>query len=560
MLRRFVVLFALALVACSAKSEVKSGSGSSETHPAPGKPSFTLFTLAEVRGQIGPCGCTSDPLGDLSRSAKLIADARAAGPVLVLDAGSLLYAKSPIPPALDIEEEAKADLLVKTYKERLDVAAIGLGPADLAKTMASVRPARSVVNLKEPGDKVEAPKIIAIGGAKVGVFGVIAEDTIPGLALTDPVTASRAAIKDLRGKGAQLVIALVQAGAKKDATKLVKDIGGIDLAIAGLGQFAPEPDHAEPVEKIGDTWVITPVNRGQIIPRFDLTVRDGGKLADAIGPAAATARRAVLDAQLAAIDDDLKKFAADKSADPAFVKEKQVERIRLTAERDHLAVDPYAVPATGSFFLFDNVKVGKTLACDTGVQDLVTAFYKTTGDANAKAGAAIPVAAVAKGAAHYVGMDSCADCHQEAVDFWKKTVHANAWQTLVERGQQFDYECTGCHVTGYDKPGGTNMGHTDKLRDIQCETCHGPGSIHVDKGGLEKPFAIVKKPADDLCAGCHTKEHSDTFQHEAYLRDIVGIGHGPDARKALGEGPTGHSLRSAALDKAGRTLGAGCLR
>ena len=48
--------------------------------------------------------------------------------------------------------------------------------------------------------------------------------------------------------------------------------------------------------------------------------------------------------------------------------------------------------------------------------------------------------------------------------------------------------------------------------------------------------------------------------YEAYLRDIVGPGHGEDLRKKLGDGPTGHELRKAALDKAGRTLGAGCTR
>jgi hypothetical protein len=83
----------------------------------------------------------------------------------------------------------------------------------------------------------------------------------------------------------------------------------------------------------------------------------------------------------------------------------------------------------------------------------------------------------------------------------------------------------------------------------------------VAKGGLEKPAAIRRAPADELCASqCHTKDHSDTFQLEAYLRDVVGQGHGEARRQRLGDGPTGAQLRKAALDKAGRTLGAGCTR
>ena len=69
---RGVGLLALLLaVACSSKSEVKTNGNGSQTQPA-AKPTFTLFALAEVRGQIGPCGCTSDPLGDIARTAKLI--------------------------------------------------------------------------------------------------------------------------------------------------------------------------------------------------------------------------------------------------------------------------------------------------------------------------------------------------------------------------------------------------------------------------------------------------------------------------------------------------------
>jgi hypothetical protein len=55
------------------------------------------------------------------------------------------------------------------------------------------------------------------------------------------------------------------------------------------------------------------------------------------------------------------------------------------------------------------------------------------------------------------------------------------------------------------------------------------------------------KPTEERCRSCHTKDHSDTFALDPYLRDILGPGHGEDRRRALGAGPTGHELRSAAL-------------
>jgi len=482
-----------------------------------------------------------------------------------VDAGSLLYSHVPVPAPLVTQEELKADLLARTYEKTLLADAVGLGPADLPEAASPhagdrLRLPRLVANAPTlPG----APtKLIEIGGARAGVLAVIAQGAVAGLSVTDPVAAGKQAVAALRGQGAQVVIGLVQADSKRAAVKLVRDIGGIDLAIAGLGLAAPDPERIEiEPQKIGDGWLVVPANRGQMVARFDVTLRGPGPLADAIGAGAAAARIGVLDHDLAALDADLKAFAQDRSADPGFVAQKRRERDQLAAERDRLKTHPLAVPARGSYFTLDQIRINKALACNVPVQDAISEFYRHTGEANVKAAASVAVTPPAKGQASYTGTESCSDCHAEAVEFWNKTVHAQAWKTLVDRGQQFDLDCIGCHVTGWEKPGGSNLAHNDKLRDVQCETCHGPGSIHVTKGGLEKPFAITRAPADNLCASqCHTKEHSDTFQLQAYLRDVLGPGHGEQRRKQLGDGPTGAQLRKAGLDKAGRTVGAGCTR
>ena len=553
------VLAALVAVACSSKSEVKGGAQGSAGR---GGPSFTLIALAEMRGQIGPCGCTSDPLGDISRTAKLIEAARAAGPTLVVDAGGLLYSKSPVPPHLDAQEELKADLLTATYKDALGVAAVGLGPADLAKGPEKVRLPRQVVNVQDPKLPVEAPKVIELGGLKVGVFGVVGLARVGDLPAGDPIAPSKAAIAQLEQQGAQVIVALVQADSKRDAVKLVRDIGGIDVAVAGLGLAAPEPEVIDTeATKVGDGWLVVPGNRGQVVSKLDITLRGTGPLADAIGPGGAAAKMQSIDKQLAALDADLAKFAADKDADPAFVARKQAEREELAKQKAQLAQSPLVVPASGPYFTLDQIRVNKQLACAVQVQDSVTAFNRAAGDANVKAAAAVPVAPVPAGTATFVGGEACDDCHSDAVTFWKTTRHAQAWETLEERGQQFDFDCVGCHVTGWERPGGSTLAHNETLRDVQCETCHGPGSIHVAKGGEEQPPAVTRMPDEKLCATqCHTKEHSDTFDLQPYLRDIVGKGHGEALRRALADGPTGHELRKAALDKAGRDLGSGCVR
>lgn len=558
-----IVALAFALACCS-KSDVKSGGGavgSSVDSGPPPKPTFTLFALAEMRGQIGPCGCTSDPLGDISRTAQLIDQARAAGPTLVVDAGSLLYSKSPIPPHLEAQEQLKAKLLLDTYKERLQVAAVGLGPADLAKGAGHVALPRQAANVTDKSVPVEAPKVIDVGGAKVGVFGVAMPDVIEGVAAGDPVAAGKAAVAELEGKGAQVIVGLLQAATKKDAAKLARDIGGIDFAIAGLGANAPEPERVDiEAQKVSDGWLVVPANRGQIVPRLDVTVRGGGVFVDAVGSGAASAKIAALDKRIAELDEELKRLAADPSAEPAFVKQSEDERKQLLEDKNRLAKQPLVVPRQGSYFTMQQLRIAKTLACDQPVQSAVTAFYTAAGEANLEAAGDTKPPAPPKGKASYVGGEACDDCHGDAVEFWQKTRHANAWETLVERGQQYDLDCIGCHVTGWAAPGGANLAFNEPLRDVQCETCHGPASIHIEKGGEEKPPSVWRAAPSDLCASqCHTKEHSDTFELKAYLRDITGPGHGEALRKQLGDGPTGGELRKAALAKAGK-FGPGCIR
>ncbi len=530
----------------------------------PGPPSFTLFALAEVRGQLGPCGCTSDPLGDLARTAQVINDARAKGPVLVVDAGSLLYAKANPGPAHAAQEEKKAELLVRAYHDTLQVAAIGLGPADLIAGPASVRPARQLANAATDNTvPVEAPKIVKVGDVNVGIFGVAEADTVVGVTVTDPVAAGKNAVAKLRSQGATVIVGLLQSSSKRNVQALAKAIGDIDFAVAGLGSAAPEPDQVSPrAEDLGDgTFLVMPSNRGQIISRIDVMVKNPGRFTDAVGPGAARDVATQLDRQLTSLDKDLAGFAADPQADQAFVTAKKAERAAIAADKAALAQTPWRMPASGNFFGFEQVKINKALGCDAAIQKATNEYNLAVGQANVAFASTQPVAKHPKGAPRYVGVEACVDCHQEAVDFWKTTRHAQAWKTLEDRSQQFDLDCIGCHVTGWEKPSGATMAQNQNLRDVQCETCHAPASIHVAKGGEDKPLSIMKEPPQDLCASsCHTKEHSDTFDFKPYLRDVLGPGHGENERKRLGDGPTGKSLRTAALEKAGKLLGPGCMK
>ena len=553
--------YLLGIAACAALAAC-SGRGTAGG-PATPATRLTVFALGELRGQIEPCGCTTDPLGDLARTAELVSQARAKGPVLVVDSGSLLYTQAVVSEQARPQEELKADLIATIYRDQLGVAAVGLGPNDLALGPGGTRLPRQAANVPAgAGIELEAPKVVEIGSERIGVFGVVDPARVPGLGATDPVAAATAAVADLRGKGAGRVVALVTM-TRKDAVALARTVAGIDLMVISAGLEAPRPETVSALaDQVGSTWILVPTDRGQVVSRLELNLRGAGPLVDAVGAEAAAARKRELDQRVAGLDGQLAAWASDPTADPAFVAARKQERDELAAEAAALVANPERVPKRGSYFELAQIRIAKVLACDTRVVAAKQELARATGAANVAAARLIKPTPVPKGTATYVGNEACNQCHEEAVAFWKTTRHNGAWRTLEKVDKQFDYECTGCHVTGWAQPGGATMaGVADAatLRDVGCETCHGPGSTHVAVAETSEDLAITLVPPLELCATqCHTREHSDTFDHTSYLRDVLGPGHGDHTRDELGPGPTGRQLREVGLARAGAVIGAGC--
>lgn len=135
-------------------------------------------------------------------------------------------------------------------------------------------------------------------------------------------------------------------------------------------------------------------------------------------------------------------------------------------------------------------------------------------------------------AREHVSAQQCKFCHNKAHEgeqysVWKSLGHSNAYETLFEkRALKFAEErgldvppsesadCLKCHVTGYDEATASYPPQLDIEDGVQCGSCHGPASAHLQDG---KALRINKDATIDLkanlieanealCRTCHNPE------------------------------------------------------
>lgn len=110
---------------------------------------------------------------------------------------------------------------------------------------------------------------------------------------------------------------------------------------------------------------------------------------------------------------------------------------------------------------------------------------------------ALAPGAMAAGEAEYVGHQACKVCHNKKGEGaqwskWDAAPHSEAFEKLqtdeakqvaekagVAKPPSEAPECLRCHVTAYDAKTGTVPEKIDMKDGVQCETCHGPASLHV---------------------------------------------------------------------------------
>jgi hypothetical protein len=172
-------------------------------------------------------------------------------------------------------------------------------------------------------------------------------------------------------------------------------------------------------------------------------------------------------------------------------------------------------------------------------------------------------------AGNYVGVNTCALCHSggviasNMVSSWQKTLHSHVFADSLDGtlGTHINQSCSQCHTTGYDvNTNAVNGGFDDiasqigwtfptvltngnwaavpqALKDIsnvQCESCHGPGSEHAAALGNSSvsnwPRLSVTVSSGD-CNQCH-----DATTHHVKGTEWLTSGHANTTRIPTGPG------------------------
>jgi hypothetical protein len=485
-------LMMTAVLSCSERLDGSHGLGSGRAHRAESasvsaRPSagtsqlpLRLAIVTDLEGVLEPCGCTRDSKGGLDRLAYALSDLRRQpNPLLTLAAGNLLF-----PPAqsstqgraMTVAGQPTAQAMLKAdtiaaLLDRMDVDVAAPGPVDFARGSSALR------------SLARGAGIALLGSTPTPIEGLDALAHVMVRRTGDHrvgLLAGTAA--DQSGPGRSV------ARLRQTADIVVAFLHG-DEEFQAAGSGAARPDVIVRTG-LGRPGNLASVDDGviQILPR-----RHGQELV-------------LLELWPMGEPDMPWQLEAQPQPDPT----------RNVARVQSRTVDA-GVPR------------------DPDVRRLLDQIFTRINSLNRSIASASVESRMSKREAGtrptYVGARTCGACHVEAYLWWTQTQHARAYERLVKRRRELDLDCIGCHVTGFDEPGGARLGRLDELKGVGCESCHGPGGAHVDDP--RPPHRSVRRVVTEShCLACHDPAHSDDFVYSHAHDQLIAPGHGEKARSA----------------------------
>jgi hypothetical protein len=515
----FALAFATLLGACSGcKSAASPHAGDGDD--GGGAPTLRLYLVSDMAGALEPCGCTKDQLGGMDHFGAYVTGERGAAPAsVVAAAGPLFFMDPALKPDHKDQDVAKAHAIAHVFGQ--------LGFAAFAPSQNEQAAGADELSslAKDTGGALldaGARAVRDVGGAKVCFVGVGPASAADATAEEQAATQVRGAVDACKKEGAKLFVALSSIG-RGPAKRLADRVPELHVIVVGDTKAAGDLNgEAAAPELIGKTLVVQAANHLQSVSVLDFFVRDGSyDFADATG-VERERQRQDLSRRIDDLHIKISNWERDAKIPAADLAARKADLQKLEQERAALDVAP--PPASGSYFRFATKEIRVTLGTDPRIAAALGAYYKDVNDHNKVAFAGRKPPPAAPDQASYIGVEACTECHAEERAFWNGTKHAHAYATLSKEFKEFNLDCVGCHVSGYDKPGGAAVVGNELLQNVQCESCHGPGSKHA-----KEPYdnqLITEKPQPTTCVSCHHPPHVEQFDPNAKREEIIGPGHG----------------------------------
>ncbi|MEM6959068.1 MAG: multiheme c-type cytochrome, partial [Myxococcota bacterium] len=318
-----------------------------------------------------------------------------------------------------------------------------------------------------------------------------------------------------RSDGAELVIALTNLPRRAQRGVAIE---GVDFVVQG----GLDSERALPPTEASPAWLLHAGRQGQGVLVLDLFL-DGrsGAFVDVSEWSLEVARSSLV-ASIQELEARLEGWRAEGRTEDELAS--QAGRLRaMQAELEALA--PPELPAGARGFSAHLIALDRQQPRNGEVAERLGALDRRINDFNETTYADRRPPEPEEGQAHYVGSDACASCHSAAHAWWLGHAHGRAYATLQGLNKEFHLECVGCHVTGYERPGGSTVTQLldGALRNVGCENCHGAGSAHIESP-LEA--SLPAETPESVCVSCHNEQHSDLFNYEVYVRTLRVRGHG----------------------------------
>lgn len=474
-----------------------------------GKPDFVLVLSAQQHGYMLPCGCSTPQIGGLERRYNFLQLLKERGwPVVAVDLGDVPQ-KRGIAHLYNVQGLIKYRYSMMALKD-MGYLAAGVGEYEagvpawpLAKIEGewaanSSQPAVLAANLKNDENQFPFIKPIetqTVPGAniKVGATSIIGPTVIdhikdPSVKFTPSLDCLKEQLKKMRAENVDLPILLYHGeatGRRQEAIRCAEFFPQFSIIVA-LSEADEPPASPDAVDhpKQGGTrnYVFRLGKKGKFIGIVGV-YRNGPNF-------------------------NFKYQLVEMTPDYQTPKEKEDSHPIMKLMED------YTRELKRDKYLEKYVQVRHTLQALEPVQGL-----KKPGD----------------GMPHYIGSDACASCHQHAYNVWSESRHSKAYKTLEDAKhpslRQYDGECIVCHTVGFGhKTGYVNEKDTPDLKNVGCESCHGPGSLHAAnpknqewRERMSQPWLDAKKKGnalaknraiEKLCVTCHDIDNDVHWVHK----------------------------------------------